>query len=272
MEMMQSGKSKTVRGACLVGLGAVAVALAAFPPADGDERLLAGCDTLFVDCGDTHTLTANEEYDYVFIGQGGAVYTGGYTLKIKAAGGLLIEGAGLLNVSGAGGKVDLAGGGTHVIDGQVGLSTSTSVLEISTHAILGGAGRIKGFVAGAEVSVDSTKTLISQMRIEGILTIAGTSDATTGKFVNRGLVIADSASARILLEDLTYTGYGQWQVGPTSGTEIEFASDAKATQLWGDFTVLDGTLDVNANVITSGHLHWVDGTIDVASSVEFRAN
>ena len=242
MEMMQSTKSKAVRGACL--------------------------------------LSADEDYDYVLIRQGGAVYTGGYTLRIKARSGLLIEGAGLLNVNAAGGSVvlDVPGtteGGTHIVDGEIRLTTSTSVLQIRDDVVLAGGGAIIGSDNGAEISVDGGRMLTSQLRIEGIVTIAGTADAITGFFHNEGWVVADSASARILLEDLTFRGRGEWRVGPTSGTEIEFAATADATQLAGDFVVFDGTLDIplNAIVITSGHLHWVDGSIVVGSGVaEFRAN
>lgn len=279
MQIMPSSRNRTVGLGCVVGLGAVVAALAAFPPADADEVPLAICDRLFVACGDSHTLSADESYDYVFIGQGGLVSTAGHKLTVEAVGGLIIAGGGRLDVNLSGGRVVLdvpwtVEGGTHIIDGQLRLLTSTSMLQINDNVVLAGGGRIVGTANDAQISVDARREVTSRVTIAGALSIGGFNRATTGTFVNEGLVHADRDNTPfiITLEDITFLGPGEWRVGNASPcVEINFASGT-ATGLWGDFTVLDGTLNVDVNLITSGRLHWVDGKIEVDSGVEFRAN
>lgn len=161
-------------------------------------------------------------------------------------------------------------GAKHVIDGVLALPNNGSVLQITGgHTVICGTGRIVGGDDSAAIKIATGLTVQMETTIQGHLRIEDISGAN-GVFINNGLVDAN-ANGTITCDDLKFRGSGQWRISHPNG-EIEFEPGVDATKLATDFHIRTGTLDVQDNVITSGHLHWLDGAIVVASGKEFRAN
>ena len=173
---------------------------------------------------------------------------------------LVIHGGGRLTLDGD----DVT---THSINGTIDLIGAGSKLRFITNSqTLSGSGLIKGQDHGAHISLSNSVTLTSGITIEGALQIR----ACCGTFINgaTGLVHANRSSGDkvLMLYDGTFDDAdgAEWKVSNHADAILRFS--VAATGLEGDFTVHDGTLDIDASVCTTGDLSFTGGKIDVASA------
>jgi hypothetical protein len=205
--------------------------------------------------------------------------TGANTLTVNDSSGFTISSGGLLNVDDAG-LVDLAGGGTHTINGTAAnnglrLSIANSRLRISSSATLSGTGYIEGQHDSALIELAADVAFTSAITIEGNLQIVPVQYATGTRFINNGFVDANNAGTLELnvhyLDTATPTGpSGSWRVGDSGSAFLKFS--VGSTLMSGTFTVSNGMLDIDQNITTSGNLTFTGGTISVAPGVTFQAS
>lgn len=243
-------------------------------PGSTDDVIIPACGATFPVTG-CPVMNANHTWLALKIERDGSLTTGANSLTVKNTGALEVQCGGVLTVNNASGQVSLGGGGTHPICGEIELTTSLATLKIEETVLLTGGGTIEGKHNSAAILIDGGQTLTSQITIEGTLTIqrSGTGVAT---FVNNGLVHANRRSTPfiITLDTVTVEGCGKFKVGDASSSdEINFASTVIADgDLAASFTVLDGILDLDTDVITTGRLRFFDGKIEVAANKVFIAN
>lgn len=168
--------------------------------------------------------------------------------------------------------------------GRIYLQGSASELNFTTtdQTISYGSspGEIIGLNDSAIISVDDDPNetlteLTNKITISGSLTIA-VADAT---FDNDGIVRADrnngAGDQKLTCVTGTYTGSstGTYKV-TASGSTLLFSStitDA-TTGLATNFEVVDGTLDIDVDVSTTGDLSFTGGRIEVDDDAWFRIN
>lgn len=176
----------------------------------------------------------------------------------------------------ASGTVTLTGNGcaTSKIDGTVILQRTAplifgSLAFTTNDHVLKGDGAIVGQDNVTRIQVSGGLTLTSDITIAGALQI----HAGAGTFKNTGLVQADDGTANsdtLVLASGTYTGSGEWKAA-SADAFLRFGFAVTATKLTGDFTVSRGTLDIDADVCTTGNLTFTGGKIDVAAGKSFKA-
>jgi hypothetical protein len=156
---------------------------------------------------------------------------------------------------------------THEIDGEILLTTSTSILKFqSNSAILGGDGTILGSNATAKLQIEGASVrLVNHITIKGEMEI--TEAATGGILVNKGLIDASSAGNILLIDQVTVED-GEGGVYRVSGTgTLRFASTLTlAADLNSNFELLAATLDIGLDLATTGDLVYEAGTLDCAVS------
>jgi hypothetical protein len=236
---------------------------------------------IVVESGATMAMGANVETDTLTVY--GTVTTGAYTLTITGASGLTITSTGLLDVNATNGAVDLTGGGTHTITPTninlgLRLSATGAYLCISADTTISGTGYIEGRHNDAVILIDSTKTLVNEVVVQGALTVS----ASGATFQNDDTVLANYAASGTqdtLLFDagtITGTGTGTFEVN-TPGATMEFdATDVNATAIRGSLTISAGTLDCETDVAflspQSFSMTGTDSTINVAPGATFEAH
>lgn len=252
---------------------AVVLAQAAAPAA-------ADCDcrpVFIIRNGETCSLSADCEVEYLIIFGSGRLYTESHTLTVTKPGGLIIvDAAGKLFVNNGSGAVRLTGGGTSVMNGLFVLEADSSTLEIagSDHALVG-SGAIIGLNSSADILIGDGLTFTSEITIEGMLQIVPSIGAGPTRFINGagGLVHATRAGTLDLnvdaLDDGTNTSPGDWQVSTNASALLKFSTGSAL--LSGNFNVSAGTLDIDDDVTTIGDLTFTGGKIDVASGKSFSA-
>jgi len=202
------------------------------------------------------------------------------TLTIGGTGrGLKVEPMGVIQVNQADTKTGLLilqnSNARHVIEGRLTLDKANSELRINTYStVIAGGGRIVGENSTARIGVDAVE-LKCESTVEGALTIEGPGGSgTTGTFINDGLVHANRTSSPwiIACDDVIFKGSGEYRVGSNSSSEINFEPGVQATTMAANFTDGGGTLDMDDDVITTGHFSFVSGTLEVASGKVFEAN
>jgi hypothetical protein len=181
------------------------------------------------------------------------------------------------------GKVYIAGGtlvltgangnNTSTINGFIQLQDSSSKLSITTNNhTLGGTGYIEGQGSSAKIAIGDALTLTNQTTIRGQLEIVPAQGASGTTFTNGtgGVVRANSAGILLVQPNAIGSGSGCWEVTGSSAAFLQIATTARVT---GDVTVANanGTLDIDADVCTTGDLSFAAGKIDVASGVSFSA-
>lgn len=161
------------------------------------------------------------------------------------------------------GTLRLSGNATSTIDGEIRLS---GTLAIRNNHTLTGSGVIDGQLADARITVISGKTVTNKMLIAGQLKIA----AGGATFTNHsdGIVQAD-VNGTLEVVDGTIEGAGAWKVSTDPNAVLKFS--VAVTNLSGAFTVKSGTLNIDADVCTTGDLTFDGGTIDVAAGKSFKA-
>lgn len=228
----------------------------------------------------TVTMAANLTSGTLTIRRDAKVFTQTNTLEVSSSSGLTIDpvGAGTepgyLKVNAAG-TVSLTGGGTHTINGEMHLQVTDSTLLISTNsATLSGDGVVEGQNNGAQILIADGMELINQTTIQGALTID--EESGSAEFDNRSLVRADRAG-RIEVKNVTIrdtvsedSDHPRWKVSDNASAELRFS--IAATSLVGDFDIDTGTLDIDANVTTSGNIDFSGGQIQVCGGMIFQAS
>lgn len=201
-----------------------------------------------------------------------SVTTAGFGMTITnpaaSGAGLEIAGGGVLDVNNAAGSLVLGRAGKHLIDGELRLSVDGATLQIAATLDLGGSGTIIGLHNGAVIQITDpgdgntrTLTLRPDLKIEGALEIQGAAGDGTKKFVNDGLVWANSVivgQRTLAFANVTVEGQGEYRVGPTDTDVMHFTDTAVATRLNADFSILDlGILDIDNGLTTAGHMYIV---------------
>ena len=163
-----------------------------------------------------------------------------------------------------------------LIDGTVNLEGDLSVLEFidTDHTIdfVSTKGTIAGASNTASISIGTgNPTVTNKVIIEGALEIR----AASGKLTNDtgGFVRANRSATpwTLTLYDGTFDGAGTYEVSTNSSAVLKFRAGVTATGLTGAVTVSNGTLEVDANVTTTGNVVQTGGTIDVDDGDTFTA-
>jgi len=211
-----------------------------------------------------------------------AVICSGKTADVNAAVAnppitLRVEEGGVVTISGF--TLPLTGSAanvlSHQIEGRIELTDSNaSILLFSNSAVVAGGGRIVGNGSTnsprIQIGADDTLRLDSRTTIEGTLTMMAATGSAT--FINDGIVNAKDADY-LVMDTLTLNrgSGGVYMVSIASGF-LQFTTNATATELSSDFRVENGTLDVLANLITSGTLYKTGGTVDCSTVTCVFAN
>jgi hypothetical protein len=225
-------------------------------PGDSDNAII--CD------GVTCNLDTDDKVGVLEIQGAGVLNTGTYNLELSLAGGLQLSDAlAELNV-GAGGLILCSEDSTttkHNIDGDVYLTSSTSVLQFSTDdAEITGDGAIVGQDDSAQIDIaTATKTLTSNVAIEGKLQIGG-----SGIFTNQGTVDAN-ASGTLLVSVATANSSdqdGRWR-SSNGDAQLELSAGSYSSMA-GGFTITAGEIVVtDVALTTTGRLQMTGGLLDV---------
>jgi hypothetical protein len=165
---------------------------------------------------------------------------------------------GTLNI---GGRLTLVGGGTSTVDGDgiVNLTGPTSELAFTRLPhIVQGLGQIVGKHDDAKIMVASGLTLISAITIGGALQIQG-----DGSFVNNGRVCANSSGVLLVSAASVQSsaGNGRWQ-STVCGAKLALAASSYAN-MHGGFKLIDGVIEINSPLTTSGRLEMSGGLLNV---------
>jgi hypothetical protein len=247
------------------------------PPAGGDLVVIPDASTTSND----PNMSLSSTYAGLHLQPGGYFLLDScITLTITGSGGLDLDAGSVFEI--ACGTLELTGGGTHSIDGELLLSSAASIFSITTNsATVSGSGHIKSDVSGnAEIRVaanttGSPITLTSSMLIEGMLKIRGMQPGVgqeQGRFINgaTGVVKANVAGMLELKEGAFDDADGAlWRVESNANAVLRFS--VAPASLDGDFMIAAGTLDIDASVSTAGGLCFTGGAIDVAASKSFSA-
>ena len=231
------------------------------------------------------TLTANVTVNQMRIEKDAWVKTDVYALTINASSGLDIDDAtggsraGLLHLDGANGKVTLPAG-THTIDGEIILSTSSSDLVFSRASpTLSGSGSIVGEHNDAQILIDEpssgTNTLTNNITIEGHMSIErGVDAAGSAVFKNgaTGTVLSNVDGGTLsFASGLALSGVSgaSWDVDGngdfTTQPILKFLAGACVN---GDFLIDNcGTLTIDGVTVgTQGNVTQTAGTISLPNS------
>jgi phage baseplate assembly protein gpV len=156
------------------------------------------------------------------------------------------------------------------INGAIQLTDSSSALGIiiNDHEFTG-SGTITGLDPGAKIVIGvgaAAITLTSEVDIEGTLQILN------GTFINNGTVEANADTEGYWLEIYpdVLGGSGDWKVTTSAYAELWFRTGS--TLLTGNFTVSNGTLNIDENIETTADLTFSGGQIEVAANRRFVAN
>lgn len=149
-------------------------------------------------------------------------------------------------------------------------------LLISGSLTLSGNGSLRGLRTTATIKFTGNYDLANTSTIEGAMIIQHQS---TGRFrlINDGLVHANADEGQsqsdrtLLLTEGTFRGSGEYKVSHDSRCKLEFAGGVIDTGLAADFTVEAGTLAINEDITTTGHLTFTGGTIVVDDNDAFTA-
>jgi len=191
------------------------------------------------------------------------------------AGAFTVQGAGVLSVNSSC-MLEIDNNSSVNATGGVLLTGSGSTLRISGNLTISGNGSLEGQDNSAQVELSSscTLTLASTTTIEGALQLVPKSGASNTTFLNLGTVRADRSSNTLVvdvdaLDDACTTDVdGDWEVADYSTSKLSLR--ISSTILQGDFSVTNGTLDVQADIMTSGDLSFTGGKIEVAAGMVFR--
>ena len=185
-------------------------------------------------------------------------------VTIAATGSLTIKTSITLTIAGT------AGHSASTVDGTLVLEGADSTLKItqSDHT-LNGQGELIAKSNTARVQITGNLVLTSEITIEGALQIR----AGSGTFSNSGLVHANRNATpwMLTLYSGTFDGAGEYRVSTNSSAVLGFRAGVTATGLTGQFTVSNGTLDIDEDVTTTGDLVQTGGMIDVAPNKTFTA-
>ncbi len=249
-------------------------------PAPGDFPIAGEKAT--VRNGHTISLTSAEAIATLIIDSGGTVTSNANTLTVSS-GAVTLNGT--LNVSSSG-VVDVATGTTLTynsgasltIDGELRMSTSSSVLKFAADYPSSGSGMIRGQDDSAKIQIAADKTLTSGLTVEGRMEIEGLApggaETNYGAFVNNGTVKANAAGVFRLVTNLRIvSGSGAWELGSSTSTDNPILRfDTQATGLTGTFLINDqgSLLDINQNVTTNVDITYNNGGINTqTNSVSF---
>lgn len=213
--------------------------------------------------------------------------------RINVTGTLNVQAGKLLQVDGTGGS-----GGTtghHVIDGTINLQGAASQLQFtSMDQVFENNGVSSGKVvlsddsgSPAELLIDNTRMLTSQIQIEGYGRVDGVGGTAT--LVNQqtsatvgAVIVANNSGmlelgSNLILSEVDFVAglthyWPQYRANTSSSAVLEFSRDAiSAGKLRGDFLVDDcATMQFNADVYTDGSLIMSDGHIVVLSGASFE--
>lgn len=149
---------------------------------------------------------------------------------------------GFLIVDGTNGKVTLTGNSVaHDIDGELWLSTNTSILEFTADVTVDGDGKIVGKHNSAQIEIANV-TLINEMVIEGMMTIEESSGDAT--FVNgaTGTVRANADGILSFASNLTLDDDASTSLMEAKGNSSAILKfNADATGLLGKFVLCKDT-------------------------------
>ena len=224
-----------------------------------DQGVPACGDNATIRNGHTVDVDTSESVDYVTVDSGGYI-------DIQASGTLTLCAASTSTIS---------------QDKGIYLSSSTSTLAVSANHTLSGSGSVEGRDNAAQIEISGNNTLTNTTTIEGALEIR----AGSGTFVNgaTGVVHANRITGDKILT--LYSGTiddvysdpdrAEWKVSADTDAILRFS--VAATGLEGDFIVHEGTLDVNANVWTTGDLDFdkassTNPKIEIASGCSAKFN
>jgi hypothetical protein len=221
-----------------------------------------GVDDRGVICsGQTCYVTTNTTWDTANI-QGTLNIQPGYTLTLQNDNNNLGHGA---------------GNDHSVVDGTVNLQASGTygvlAFEENDHE-LAGSGSIIGADDNCQIMLGNDYLdLTSSITIRGALAIVESGSQTDTSFINNGTVSANLASGTLelavdYLDDGTCST-GNWTVSASSAV-LQFG--VGSTLLSGNFSISNGTLDIDADVWTEGDMSFTGGTIDVADGASFKVN
>lgn len=186
-------------------------------------------------------------------------------VEIASGGRLVITDTGTLTLTGDPNSVS-------TINGWIDLDDCGARLVFSADHTLSGSGYIAGHCGTARVELLNaiTLTVSSGFTIQGALEIR----AGSGTLDNDGLVEANHCCAgntTLTCYSGTFTGSGEYKVS-VSGCTLKLDLGISDTNLAADFTVTNGTLDIDEEVITSGNYEQTGGTLDVAVGKKFQAS
>jgi hypothetical protein len=130
-----------------------------------------------------------------------------------------------------------------------------------------GDGSIIGANHGCQITLNAdNQVLMNNITISGALEITESGAPSGTQFINSGMVRANQTSDTLeldvdSLDNGIHCTIGDWEV---NGTSSVLLFSIGSTYLCGDFTVSDGTLDLDATVSTCGTLSFTGGAIDTA--------
>ncbi len=170
-------------------------------------------------------------------------------------------------------------GTTSTVHGEIWLQEDGAELAFTekNHKLTGN-GEIDGQHNSAKITLGNGRTLTSKITIEGNCQIGPVPGAAGTTFVNGsgGLVHANNAGTLHLNVHSLGSPSGTWRVSSSASAILEFS--VGSTTMTGDFTVNEGTLNIDASVGTSGRLIFckngsTNPKINVAGSgVSFKAS
>jgi hypothetical protein len=174
------------------------------------------------------------------------------------------------------GSADTSPAQSSTINGQVLLTSSSSILRFVYDHSVSGSGSITGSNNSASIEIGDTKLLTSYTTIQGALQIVDDSSdpnaVTVGSFTNSGLVHANvSGTLKLAVAGTVDDGNvvvdsddDRWQSSSDGSATLWLSSDiGTLDSLDGDFLLSDGTIKIDKALTTLGQLYMTGGTFDV---------
>lgn len=173
--------------------------------------------------------------------------------------------------------LEIAGNSSVADANGIVLDSTGSKLKVSNDLTISGTGELYGGSTTAEIQIADTKTLTSEITIEGALKIKEVTPATeSATFINNGLVDANiNGTLEVATDTISDDTGRRWSLDDDDA-RLLFSADATGNnKLVGNFDIDAGTLDIDANITTSGTLDQAastTSTIDVAAGKTFQAS
>ncbi len=227
----------------------------------------AACDN-----GDTGVPTAADQ----------AIIQSGKTCNVNVttavADHILVESTATLNIQ-SGQKLELRGlvSSTSTITGTLNITASGEDIGelaiVDNNQTIDGGGKIVGQDNAAKITIAADKTVTSQVVIEGRLQIVPVTGGTTTTFRNENMVHANAFGTLLVNTKFVQDTAGdRWKVSTLNASILQFdPTDSTRPDLAGDFTVVQGKLDIDGvGFGTTGKLTMTGGMIvfDVEGSPE----